>query len=135
MPLDGVWYNELGSKMVLAVAGNKVSGTFETAVGINIGPCELNGLVELQPDSSQAVGFAVAWQNQSKNLHCITTWSGQFQLKGTEETIATTWLLTQDTDPNDDWSSTSVGQDLFTRNPPTTEKAALRKKQAPSHPA
>jgi hypothetical protein len=41
--------------------------------------------------------------------------------------ILTTWLLTQQTKPADEWESTLIDQDVFTKNKPTDEQIKLAK--------
>lgn len=137
MPLDGTWYNELGSVMTLEANGSSVTGTYQTAVGDAQGRYPLVGATE--PSSrigSQAVGFVVAWVNEYTNAHSVTAWSGQYQIVDGEEEIVTQWLLTQETPPRDDWASTYIGHDLYTRQPPSEDKVARRLRRGPSaHPA
>ena len=44
-----------------------------------------------------------------------TTWSGQWQKTRSGIRIFTTWLLTSQTEPKDNWKSTLVGKDTFYR--------------------
>jgi len=136
MNLEGVWYNELGSKMQLAVNGGSITGTYVTAVGDASGTYPLVGRTETGAVSSQSVAFVVCWQNSSGNSSSCTAWSGQLQPDASgDDSIATTWLLTADTELSDDWKSTFVGQDVFHRTPPAspvTKVADLRRQ--PSHP-
>ena len=82
------------------------------------GAYPLVGEINTSPETGQAIGFVVVWQNEKKNSNSVTAWSGQLQLVNDEEVITTTWLLTQETDQEDDWESTLVGKDIFTRYPP-----------------
>jgi hypothetical protein len=136
MKLDGVWYNELGSKMQLAVNGAAITGTYVTAVGDASGTYPLVGRTETGAPGSQSIAFVVCWQNDAGNSGSCTAWSGQLQPDADgNDSIATTWLLTADTDVSDDWQSTSVGQDIFHRDAPAksvTLVADLRRQ--PSHP-
>jgi hypothetical protein len=135
MKLEGTWYNELKSKMVLKVDGAAVTGSYETAVGETFGPCALSGRAETASKGSQSVAFVVCWQNDKATAHCCTAWSGQLQVdKAGKESLVTTWLLTEDTSPGDDWNSTKVGQDIFYRDPPTTAPKLAELRRAPSHP-
>ena len=61
------------------------------------------------------VGWTVVFKNQYLNAHSTATWSGQFQTdKSGNDVILTTWLLTTQTTPPDNWRSTRVGFDYFT---------------------
>jgi Avidin family len=131
MPLDGDWYNELGSKMTLEVHGQEIRGRYFTAVGDAEGIYHLSGRTN---ESNTILGFSVAWQNSFGDSESATAWSGQYL--SDEDEILTTWLLTDQTDEADEWKSTNIGQDVFQRQAPnkqTIQKAVLLR--APSHPA
>ena len=136
MDLNGTWYNELGSSMTLTVNGNSVTGTYQTAVGEVSKTYDLVGRTDTHNDASQAVGFVVAWQNSYGSSDSVTAWCGQYQIIDGVDTIFTTWLLTQETDPNHDWASTLVNKDIFTRTAPNDEKIHefIKKGVKPSHP-
>ena len=136
MNLNGTWYNELGSSMTLTVNGNSITGTYQTAVGDASGAYDLVGRTDTDNDASQAIGFVVVWQNQYGSSDSVTTWSGQYQIINGMGTIVTTWLLTQETDPDDDWASTLVNKDIFTRTAPQEEEIQRQVKRGvkPSHP-
>ena len=140
MSLEGDWYNELGSKMVLKVQGNVLAGIYNSAVGPAKGDYVLAGLVYPDQDgASRTLGFSVIWTNDQTDLGSVTAWSGQWQkAKGEDEQIVTMWLLTVGTAADDDWEAFRTGQDVFTRDKPksasvksarkTTSVASLRKK-------
>lgn len=139
MGISGTWFNELGSKMNLVASGGQLSGQYATAVGNASGLYDLSGRYNTVPASGtgQAAGWAVAWQNPYLNSHSATGWSGQYQINpdtGQEE-IYTLWLLASEATPSQDWGSTRVGQDTFTRTQPTDEEVARRSGvKAASHP-
>jgi len=120
--LNGIWYNELGSVMTIQTNGSTIIGTYQTAVGDASGVYNLIGHIDTDNDSSQAVGWVVVWQNKYGSSDSVTTWSGQFQVIDGVPTIVTTWLLTQETNPSDDWRSTLIGQDTFTSIERTKEQ-------------
>lgn len=132
----GVWYNELGSNMVLEVSGSSVWGTYYSAVGNSAKRYELVGRIDTQPaPAGQALGWAVAWVNSSGNSHSATSWSGQYQIVDGIEEIVALWLLTYETPPDQDWASTLVGKDVFTRYQPTPEQIEhARRRSMASHP-
>jgi hypothetical protein len=136
MDLNGIWYNELGSRMELIVQGKNITGTYHTAVGDASGIYDLVGQTDTDNDQSQAVGFVVVWQNQYGSSDSVTTWSGQYQTIEGEDTIVTTWLLTMETSPDHDWSSTLVNKDIFTRFAPNDDEINQRIKKGikSSHP-
>lgn len=115
--LNGIWYNELGSMMKLKVKGKTISGTYQTKVGEAQGVYPLVGLIDTDNDLSHALGWIVVWQNRFGSSDSVTTWCGQVQNIDKIPTIVTTWLLTQETNPQDDWKSTLIGKDSFTRVP------------------
>ena len=136
--LDGKWYNELGSCMNLtAESDGTLTGTYESAVGQAKYTYVLAGRYDNLPER-RTLGWTVTWVNQyyfcSKST---TSWSGQFQIepKTQEQQILTSWLLTVQTAPSDDWNSTNVGFDVFTRTAPTPEQSMKAKQQGRiSHP-
>src|ERR1051326_1840170 len=115
--ITGTWYNELGSTMEIQIRGNNIVGTYQTAVGDAEGIYRLFGVGDFDDHASETLGWTVAWNNEFKNSDSVTTWCGQYQVKDGEEIIVTTWLLTTETDPNDDWHSTLIGMDTFYRYP------------------
>ena len=85
----------------------------------------------------RTMGWVVSWQNQSRDSHSTTSWSGQAQYDPTIDdfVLLTNWLRTEETIPENDWNSTSIGHDTFRRLEPTKEQtttAKLRFQQ--SHP-
>ena len=133
MPLDGTWYNELNSEMILSVSeapnsGSIVTGTYQSKVGDAAGIYTLTGITDQGTgDATPNLGFTVSWVNPTYgNTNSVTAWSGQLQEIDGEEVITTFWLLTQETTPANNWKSTLVGHDTFTRTPPTKEQIAAR---------
>lgn len=140
MSIAGVWYNELGSMVEFVQNANSLTGTYQTAVGDASGKYDLSGRIDSAPsDGGQAVGWVVAWTNSAHgSSHSVTSWSGQLQTSsdGQDEEIVAFWLLTSEQIPQNDWSATNVGQDVFTRRPPTPAQiSAARKRRHASHPA
>ena len=136
MSLKGTWYNELGSMMMLEVNGDSITGTYQTAVGSAEGTYQLVGSMDSNPtEGGQAIAWVVVWNNQYLNSHSITAWSGQYQTIDGEEEIASLWLLTREEPSADDWSSTLINQDIFTRTKPSeTDILKAKKRKLPSHP-
>jgi hypothetical protein len=135
MKLEGVWYNELGSKMQLVVDGASISGTYVTAVGDASGTYQLVGRTETNAAGNQSLAFVVCWQNDTGSSGSCTAWSGQLQPDTSgKDSIATSWLLTADTETTDDWKSTFVGQDIFHRDPPAKPATVSDLRRQPSHP-
>lgn len=120
-PITGTWYNQLGSTMIITASPDgSLTGTYESAVGnaenryVLVGRYDTAGVA----GSGTALGWAVAWRNEFRNAHSATTWSGQY-FGGDSPRITTKWLLTSGTTPADEWRSTLVGADFFTRTKPT----------------
>jgi hypothetical protein len=135
MALDGDWYNELKSKMVLKVTGAEITGKYHTAVGNASGIYDLVGRIDSGAARSRTIGFVVSWENQYGRSESVTTWSGEVQVDDQgEERIVTTWLLTIETDPANNWKSTIVGTDIFTRTPPDDAKTRVALLRARPHP-
>ncbi|NUT51098.1 MAG: hypothetical protein HOV94_27910 [Saccharothrix sp.] len=120
--ITGTWFNQLGSKMVVtAVPGGNLTGTYESAVGNAENTYELRGRYDAEPSATTAgvtLGWTVNWRNAYRNAHSTATWSGQYY-GGAQERIVTRWLLVSSTAPVDEWGSTRVGQDTFTRDKPS----------------
>ena len=137
MHLNGTWYNTLGSSMKLAVEGQQVSGTYTTAVGEAQGRYPIVGAIDTESyNKSQAVGLVVIWSNEQGSSHSVTTWSGQLEMIDGQEILRATWLLTRETPPDQDWQSTLVGADIFTRYPPAwNQPDAINRRKPRSHPA
>jgi len=137
--LYGSWYNELGSNMVLTGSGAQLSGSYFSAVGQAAYQYPLSGRVNTGPSlpgSGTAIGWTVAWVNAYQAAPSATSWAGQYQqMPDGGEQITTLWLLVSETIPENDWASTNVGQDIFTRTSPTAETVARRKRTGHfSHP-
>lgn len=137
MGLEGTWYNELGSTLVIKqVADGTLVGTYETAVsdGCAKGEFALTGRTDVASDGD-TVGFAVTWLNDQSNCNSTTTWAGQYWSIGGQESITTVWLLVMRTSPEDQWASTLVGEDIFTREPLSAErKAEVATRKRHPHP-
>lgn len=133
---SGLWYNELGSMMQLNVSGGNVWGWYYSAVGTAKATYPLSGQINTQPyPFSQVLGWAVAWTNAYANAHSATAWSGQYQTVDGQEEIVAFWLLTSETQEQDDWEATLVGKDVFTRTKPADDEIVkARKRTAKSHP-
>ena len=117
----GVWYNKLGSRMVVSEKTDmegQFTGTYHTKVGVATKQYPVVGRYDIAGDATHGtMGFTVQWHNAFLNSTSVTTWSGQRQTDATGgECILTTWLLTSETKQADDWSSTKVGTNVFTRS-------------------
>lgn len=137
-----VWVNELGSTMTFTVGPDNltITGTYQSKVGHgSTYTFALIGQIDPQPiNGSCAIGWTVVWNNGSIDAHSVTTWSGQLQWNASELEIVTTWLLTSEQDPANDWQSTLVGMDTFVQQGSKTGAKAVTKttgKKRPSHPA
>ena len=122
--LIGMWYNELGSRMnITSVHSGMLTGVYNTKVGNAKYDYVMTGRYDFLEDR-RSLGWTVTWVNgiydKSKSTTC---WCGQYQCNPDtkEPQILTTWLLTTQTNPVDDWNSTNVGQDVFTRSCPSQE--------------
>ncbi len=137
MDLTGTWYNELGSQMVIESAcDGMLTGYYNTSVGDAKCNYVLTGRYDHLKDR-RSLGWTVTWVNKDySNSKSTTSWSGQYQLDhANQPQILTTWLLTVQTKPEDDWNSTNIGQDVFTRACPINEVILKTKHQGRcSHP-
>jgi hypothetical protein len=125
--LEGTWYNELGSTLVIdPISDGSVVGSYETAVsssGCATGSYPVAGRTDTD-SGGQTVGFSVTWLNAQSSCNSTTSWAGQYQVVDGAEQLTALWLLAMKTDPSDDWASTLVGEDLFTREQPSAEQVA-----------
>ncbi|PPK65480.1 avidin/streptavidin family protein [Actinokineospora auranticolor] len=139
MSVNGVWYNELNSKMTIATASDGVTltGTYQSLVGNAPGVYALVGKYNAAPTAGYgaAVGWSVSWQNGVNDSNSLTTWSGQYFAVG-REWISTTWLMVVQSTVKSVWESTMVAVDKFYRQPATDEEveARLALGHASSHP-
>jgi len=121
--VTGTWYNQLGSTFIVtATEDGELVGSYESAVGNAENRYVVTGRYDSEPatdGSGTALGWTVAWRNDYRNAHSATTWSGQY-FGGTNERITTQWLLTSGTATADEWQSTLVGHDVFTKTKPST---------------
>lgn len=139
MRLDGAWWNELGSEMVIEVDiddPKTFRGLYHTNVGSAqskkyplLGRCDNRGL------ASKMVSFVVAWNADRGAAEAdvpspsVTAWAGQLQEIDGREVIVTTWLLSRFTESGDDWESTLMGMDYFTRREPSGQEIERARKQ------
>jgi hypothetical protein len=137
MGIEGIWYNELGSRMELTVENATITGVYVSAVGAAESEYELVGRIDTAPSSGgQAVGWTVVWTNAAHgSSHSATSWSGQYQESDGQEEIYSFWLLVTEEQPQNDWAATRVGQDTFRRVKPTeAEIARARRRRGLSRP-
>ena len=110
-------------------------GTYKSKVGDAKKWYDLTGRKDTEENT---VGWTVNWQNSHHNAHSVTTWSGQIRLSSTsfaDPVIQTTWLLTYQPNPYNNWDPTLVGFDHFSHTKPSQEnidQAMLRCRK--SHP-
>lgn len=136
MNITGEWWNELGSKMVIAPQGANpriITGTYHTAVGTaQQRDYTLAGACDAAGGSSQSLGWVVAFdppdasqQGEPPNAPSTCAWSGQLQSAncpgGVMEYLTTTWILTDASARAENWMSTLTGKDYFFRTKPTPE--------------
>ena len=132
------WYNQLGS--VLVITANDGLGRFEGSYCSKVGEAkkQYTALGSYVTDGS-TLAWSVAWKNQYLNANSCTAWSGQMQHDSAgNPVILTTWLLTQRTEPQDDWAATNVGVDTFKPLPYSEEEvihhATISRACQRSHP-
>ena len=136
--LDGDWYSELGSSMNLKTKSDgTLTGTYDSTVGDAKSRYPLAGRYDTLTDR-RSLGWTVTWVNEIHHTSMSTTcWSAQYQIKpeNQQPQILATWILTVQTTPGEDWNSTNLGFDVFTKNPPTLVQSTKAKQQGRiSHP-
>ena len=134
MGIDGTWTNELQSTLMInPVQNGEFAGTYTTAVsGDACAKGEFVVLGRTDTDSGgRSVAWSVCWKNDSSSCASVTAWAGQYDAQ--DDVIVAFWLLSRQTDPSEDWSSTNVGVDTFVRS--GAERSPLpRAVVARSHP-
>lgn len=137
MDLTGKWYNELGSTMeIKAAKDGMLTGWYNTKVGNAKRDYILTGRYD-HLEGRKSLGWTVTYTNEyCSKAKSTCSWSGQYQLdRASQPQILTTWLLTTETEPKDDWNSTRLGQNVFTRECPSEELILKTKQEGPlSHP-
>ncbi len=113
--LVGTWENELGSTMTINSVSpdGEVRGSYQTAVSAS--SCAKGTFPLVGRTNLPSLGFVVSWTNDSSKCSSVTAWSGQLQTVRGENQIVTTWLLTAQTVPRNNWQSTTINQDIFKR--------------------
>ena len=136
--LEGTWYNELNSCLtILSALDGQLTGTYESEVGNADATYVMSGRYDSSANG-RTLGWTVSWYNSTNgSSESTTTWSGQYQVD-TETLvpqILTSWLLTVQTTQNDNWNSTNLGFDTFTKTQPSPQ-VILKAKQCGrcSHP-
>ena len=117
------WINELGSMMKITSYNQETGvfgGTYHSpdAGGDPI----VRSLTGQKNTEANTLGWTVNWKRTSPEVkYSVTTWSGQLQLNEDKKNydILTTWVLTTQTTPKENWGSTNVGFDHFTPNLPS----------------
>jgi hypothetical protein len=113
--LPGLWRNQLKSVMNVTrvdAARGAFYGTYTSAVGEANGSYLLSGHFYVDPNTGHVVvSWIVSWQNTHAATASIASWAGQLFNEGTE--IDSTWLLVHGTAPEERWTSTRVGHDVF----------------------
>lgn len=129
--ITGTWYNQLGSTFIVTASSDGgLTGTYESTVGNAENRYVITGRYDsaaATDGSGTALGWTVAWRNSYRNAHSATTWSGQY-FGGSTERIATQWLLTSGTTTANEWKSTLVGHDVFTKTKPSAASIAAARK-------
>lgn len=104
----GAWKNELGSILVIRVAGSVVTGTFVSKVSDTGGPTppfDVSGTV-----TDDLIAFTVNWGDQ------ITSWIGH-HVDDNGPKILTLWQIVKavadDVDPMNQWKMIESGADTF----------------------
>ena len=121
--LQGKWFNEFGSEMILKIKDNKyVEGIYKSDTGAT-GTYTVVGIADEKPEgNSQTVAFAVSWRPIEKEkadptFNWVSGFAGQLQMIDEEEVLTTTYLLSKNTNPEDNWGSTIVDKATFKRKP------------------
>jgi avidin family protein len=113
--VTGVWINQRGSIVALREEpSGQIMGKYRSVVGRDLQARDLAGRVSQPDGNKQMLGFTVCFRTDNPlpqfGRDSICTWSGWVR----EKKIMTRWLLTRSmSHPEDEWSSTVVGNDEF----------------------
>ena len=110
---EGIWENTLGSQMELSVQGNAVTGIYRTNVGAPE-PTEEFSIVGF------ATGDLISFTTNFGKYGSLTAWVGQHtEVAAGQYEIRTMWHLARNVpdheEPDDLWSATLAGANVFTR--------------------
>lgn len=128
--LEGVWYNQHGSKLELsAQEGGVLRGTFSSASGL--AAKEYKG----QPISGYWSNHLVAFVCNFGKFGSLTAWTGHLVEEHDARCIETQWqmavTLPAPEQPDDLWRGTWTGSDVFRREAPASARTSTT---FPSHP-
>ncbi len=121
--IRGEWVNEYGSLMRILEVDTLTGlfrGTYESTTGAS-GKYRVTGLTDVKPDpgiNSQTIAFSVSWRDMGgspADAHWVSAFSGQIQIVQNKEVMVTTYLLQENTDPQNNWGSTIIDKATFTR--------------------
>lgn len=110
-PLAGRWTNQYGSVADITVDGERVLGTYTSAVSGAAGPLSgpISGFVR-----GDVVGFSVLWPAPMRS---ITSWVGQLVDAGGAPELRTLWQLIVDIPDAEEarglWTTVHSGADTF----------------------
>jgi len=120
--LDGHWYNELGSEMILIThANNSITGEYRTAVERCRGAAGTSHSSVYGMTSTTEIGSTVTLFVVWSSGNSVTNWVGQCNECGVNgsEVLMMSWLLRTKIDScEDNWKSTIFGETIFTRHEP-----------------
>lgn len=112
--LSGSWQNEIGSTVEFRISGNKVEGTYTSAVSSRGGTITGDVLGHINGD---LIAFTVNWPTAA-----ITAWVGQHVVENETDIIRTLWQMTtnipDDDEPTGLWNSVYAGANDFIRLAP-----------------
>lgn len=119
--LDGVWFNEYGSRMEITVDETGFfSGLYSSHTG-DVGTYRVIGLTDAQCVSgNQGVSISIQWRpvdavGDDPDWHLVSGMVGQLQSVDGQDVITVNHLLVQETAPGDNWRSTFIDKISFRR--------------------
>jgi hypothetical protein len=122
MSVSGTWENEFGSTLELGPVAS--DGTFRGSYLSHTGATgryPVVGVADPQPvGNNQAVSFCVSWRSlegpEDPSWHWVSGFTGLLNLRSGEETLATTYLLQQNTSATmPEWMATAIYPATFRR--------------------
>lgn len=131
-PLDGLWYNQVGEKMELAVDGASLTGTYQNPLVPGVYP--LVGHADPAPFSSvRVLSFTVGYFGSQGDFHLVESSSGQLVRLEGADAILVQWVSTLEApDLPGAWNHfTLVGFNTFRRTPPSKAEVEANLKRSP----
>jgi len=115
MPIDGQWFNALGSVLQITSNGTSITGTYQVVRGNSQTIYPLVG--SITGAGTAAVGWTILWANANGDTNTLNSYAGIY-VPGSPDSILTTWLRRTEVTEIENWAGTQIGVDVFGRTAP-----------------